>query len=146
MDLVGPERASAWAAYLSAQNPGARIVKVESYREREVLNNGRGSKRYVDPHIPPEFLRNLVSALKEAHAELVNPPQLVAEDPEKLKRWKPRARPKINWDALLNMPSSPDELPTQSSGSRDTDNEEQELFVTVGLIGWSGMNDPDRRG
>jgi hypothetical protein len=142
VDLVGPERASAWADYLSAQNPGARIVKVESYKEREVLNDGRGSKRYVDPHIPPEFLSKLVLALKEAHAELVNPPLLVAEDPEKLKRWKPRAKPKINWDALLNMSSSPNELPTEPSGSRDTDDEEQE-FVTVGLIGWSGMNGPD---
>jgi hypothetical protein len=129
---------------LSAQNPGARIVKVESYKEREVLNDGRGSKRFVDPHIPPEFLRNLVLALKEAHAELINPPQLIASDPEKLKRWKPRARPKVIWDALLNMPSSPDHLPTEFSGSRDTDNEEQDLYVTVGLIGWPRMKAPDR--
>lgn len=135
---MGPERTSAWVTYLAAKNPGARIVQVESYKEREVLNDGRGNKRYVDPYIPSEFLQGLVTALKEAHTELVNPPKAIAEDSEKLKHWKPRARTNVNWDALLNMSGSPDNLPNIHSRPTDTEHEDQEVdmrYLTVGLIG-----------
>lgn len=141
VDLVGPERAAAWERYLSLQHPGARILQIESYKERAGFNDGRGGRHYFDPHIPPNFLQQLVDALKNAHTQLLAIPSSVSSDPEKLKNWRPRVKPSVNWDVLLDMPGSPENLPKANEGPTDAEHDgEVEVnlrYVTIGLIGTS---------
>ncbi|KAG8803593.1 hypothetical protein FRC17_006158, partial [Serendipita sp. 399] len=107
VDLVTPSHVEAWTKYLSLQNPAARIVHVESYKKRrdprsdgKDLNDAREKRMPLDPHIPPDSLQDLVSALKGAYNELLTPPPSFS-DP---KKWKPLVHNGINWDAVLRDP------------------------------------------
>lgn len=143
VDLVGQERATNWANHLAAQNPGARIVQVESYTERQVLTDGHGKKPFVDPHIPEDFLLSLVEALKSAHENLLKPPKALEQDSEKLKQWKPRVKEKIAWDAIWNKDGAKTQLspPANPDATEDSTNQEDndfdQRFLTIGLIGTS---------
>lgn len=144
VDIVGAERANAWKKYLYDTFSGVRIVEVESYKERDVLNDGRGSRKYVDPHIPENFLDELVNALKESHDELLQPPPQLAQFPEKLAKWKPKVKATINWKAvsdgqLADVIPSADALQTEAAaGEGSEEDDEVDLrYLTVGLIGKS---------
>ncbi|KAG8838367.1 hypothetical protein FRC18_004972 [Serendipita sp. 400] len=101
VDLVTPSHVEAWTNHFSKQNPEFRIVHVESYKERHTLqselNDGKGKRTYLDPHIPPSYLQGLVSALKGAYNELLTPPPSIS-NPSK---WKPPVREGVDWDEVI---------------------------------------------
>ncbi|TFY59844.1 hypothetical protein EVJ58_g5518, partial [Rhodofomes roseus] len=102
VDIVGPARADAWAAYLRAKYPGTRVVQVESYAELDSAPPpAQGKKKTLEARLPFPFRRTLVGALKDAHEELLTPPEYVRGDPAKLERWKPRVRREVDWTAVL---------------------------------------------
>lgn len=141
VDLVDQERATSWVNYLSAQNPGARIVQVESYKERQVLTDGHGKKRFLEPHLPEDSLHRLVDALKSAHDNLLKPPKSIEQDPEKLKQWRPKVREKITWDSIWNKDGTTGQPPPSVNPGATEDSTDQEgsefdpRFLTIGLIG-----------
>ncbi|KZT75054.1 P-loop containing nucleoside triphosphate hydrolase protein [Daedalea quercina L-15889] len=163
VDIVGPARADAWAAYLRGQFPGTRVVQVESYAEADGAPAPvQGRKKAPDAHLPSAFRRTLVAALRDAHAELLAPPEYVQSDAAKLARWRPRVRREVNWDVVLEAEGErvgsvvggsaaprpgtrPHAEETQQADDREgpppedeggggTDDEEPE-FLTMGLIG-----------
>jgi hypothetical protein len=103
-----------------------------------VLTDGRGGRKFIDPHIPPPLLSDLLSALKLAHARLLEPPVEVQEDERKLKHWKPKVRETVDWDAALDPSrlASAQEIPTATASTEEgTEEEFERRYVTVGLIG-----------
>lgn len=59
-----------------------------------------GTQPRFIPSAPPPARHALLTALREAHASLLTPPPVVAEDPEKLARWSPRLRKEVDWDSV----------------------------------------------
>lgn len=57
------------------------------------------SARYI-PSAPKQNRLALLSALKQAHSELLEPPEIVKNDPERMKRWKGRVRRQVDWDGV----------------------------------------------
>jgi hypothetical protein len=149
--LVDEERVKRWTNYLSAQNPGARIVQVESYKERQVLTHGHGKKRFLDPDIPKDSLHRLVDALKSAHDNLLKPPKAIEEDPERLKQWRPKVKEKITWDTIWNTEGTKMQLPPSANAdatediTTEEDSEFDQRFLTIGLIGLSKDTHPNNR-
>lgn len=155
VDISGPERSAAWSTYLTSKFPSVQVVMVESYIPKataadfdpngEVVNltltKGRRGRRY-EPHIPHTFKERLVDALKNAHRQLLEPPERVRQDPEKLKRWRPRVKRDVDWDALLTAGASSHvhgsrttrDAPQGSEGGQLQEDEEPE-YLTVGLLG-----------
>lgn len=124
-DLVPPSYTAAWTAWLRDRYPSVRVVKAESYRENvDEERKGQGQRRRFDPEMKSDGLRELVEALKDAHAELVTPPEKVRNNEEKLKNWKPSVSKRVDWEAALHKGRAQIEEPVD-----DTD------FITVGLIG-----------
>jgi len=83
------------------------------------------------------MLLDLISALKLAHARLLEPPVEVQQDERKLKHWKPKVRENVDWDAALepsrlaSIPDAPVTTPHAEEGSEEL----EKRHVTVGLIG-----------
>lgn len=152
VDIAGPARADAWTQFLKRKYPNLRVVQVESYTEKD-SGIGSGKKKVYDPHLPSAFRQTLVEALKETHAEFLEPPERVKNDPEKLKNWRPRVKRNIDWEAVVNarggqvgtvvggaaMPKVVDPLPggdEEEGGEQDEEHGENEPEVlTIGLIG-----------
>ena len=103
VDIAGPDRADAWTRYLRARHPGLRIVHVESYVEKTFGPDATAEarKRALEPQLPSAFRAALVDALREAHAELLQPPEEVRADARRLAKWKPRVKASVDWDAVL---------------------------------------------
>ncbi|KAH9937255.1 uncharacterized protein B0H18DRAFT_1091510 [Fomitopsis serialis] len=101
VDIVGPARADAWAAYLREQYPGTRVVQVESYTVSDGEPAPAQGKRAPESRLSSVFRHTLVETLKDAHAELLTPPEDVRSDAEKLARWRPRVRREVDWKAVL---------------------------------------------
>src|SRR5258708_38337950 len=82
VDISGPQRAEAWASYLRHKYPSTRVVMVESYSINPHGISGReGNPRRGrhEPHIPQTFKEQLVTAMKEAHHELLQPPERIKD-------------------------------------------------------------------
>lgn len=122
-DLVPPWVAQAWKTYFeeeadlaasvsaastSTEATGAgkphkiEVVLMESYREKEKREETQGNQaaRLV-PAAPPPARHALLSALRNAHATLLTPPPIVASDPVRLARWRPRVRRTVDWDSVV---------------------------------------------
>ncbi|KAK7680577.1 hypothetical protein QCA50_016359 [Cerrena zonata] len=150
VDIAGPARADAWTRFLKQKYPNLRIVQVESYTEKD-SGIGSGKKKVYEPHLPTAFRQALVEALKETHAEFLEPPDRIKNDSEKSKNWKPRVKRNIDWEAVLNarggqvgmvvggatMPKVIDPLPGgEDDGDEEKEGERTEPEVlTIGLIG-----------
>ncbi|KAI0375217.1 P-loop containing nucleoside triphosphate hydrolase protein [Pilatotrama ljubarskyi] len=145
VDIAGPDRAAAWTSYLQARFPGARVVQVESFVEKPIDANG-SKRRGHEPHLPSAFRKALVDALRETHAELLEPPEEVKSNPERLKNWKPRVKTQLNWDAVLKAHGGKvgTAVGAHKTGKADgeghtdgehTDEESEPEFLTVGVIG-----------
>ncbi|GJE85788.1 P-loop containing nucleoside triphosphate hydrolase protein [Phanerochaete sordida] len=156
VDVAGAPRADAWAAHLRARFPHLRVVQVEAYAVQP--GAGAGGRRAFAPHLPSAFRAMLVDALREAHAELLEPPERLRDAPEKLAAWRPPVRRDVDWDAVLHArgdkvgtavggvavphaagkapaePSAPGAEVPQDEGAEGEDEAEPE-FLTVGLIG-----------
>ncbi|KAH9857967.1 hypothetical protein C2E23DRAFT_156293 [Lenzites betulinus] len=104
VDIAGPERAAAWTLYLHERFPGLRIVQVESYVEKHPdahSTMSAASKRAFKPFLPSAFRHALVDALKATHTELLTPPDEVKANPERLKKWRPRVKTQVDWEAVV---------------------------------------------
>lgn len=113
------------------------------------LTRDSSSKKIYEPHLTKAFRQTLIDVLKETHAELLEPPGSVKNDPEKLAKWKPKVKKVVDWEAVLNASgghtgidiesATPqkviDTLPRGEGGEGDEDETEPEV-LTIGLIGW----------
>jgi hypothetical protein len=156
VDISGPVLVEAWIAYLAARFPAFRIVQVESYVKQEegVAHQGRAK---FQPHLPKLFRDRLgrvkcilwrkeltmfiffaVDALKDVHAEMLEPPDRIRDDPAKLRNWKPALRTTVDWEGLRKADGSQvgvvgDEIVSLEDDAQQPDQEP--AFLTVGLIG-----------
>jgi hypothetical protein len=153
-DLVSPAHVAAWRAYFASRHPEIHVTQVESYKERPTAHDTTANDtkvkkrgRYVDPHIPSHFLKDLVQTLKSVHKELLEPPEWVKHegDQEKRKSWRPRVRESVDWDRVLDDTTRPSVLapvvePKESAEEvMEPDSPEEDVvdlrYITVGLIG-----------
>ncbi|GAA5986537.1 hypothetical protein JCM10908_003790 [Rhodotorula pacifica] len=98
--------AAASAAGQTSAGAGERLNKIEvvlmeSYREKEMREETQGNQaaRLV-PAAPPPARHALLSALRSAHTTLLTPPPIVASDPARLARWRPRIRREVDWESV----------------------------------------------
>ncbi|OSX67289.1 hypothetical protein POSPLADRAFT_1176061 [Postia placenta MAD-698-R-SB12] len=152
VDIAGPARADAWARFLHARFPGVRVVQAEAYAhgEPEDAEAGKG-KGTSAPRLPRAFRETLVSALRDAHAELLQPRGDVQDDPEREWEWNPRVRREVDWEQVLHVtdaqagsvvsgaaaPRSHRDAPDEEAGTegKREENDEDPEFLTIGLIG-----------
>lgn len=152
VDIAGPARADAWARFLHARFPGVRVVQAEAYAhgEPEDAEAGKG-KGTSAPRLPRAFRETLVSALRDAHAELLQPRGDVQEDAEREWEWNPRVRREVDWKQVLHVtdaqagsvvsgaaaPRSHRDAPDEEEGTegKHEENDEDPEFLTIGLIG-----------
>ncbi|OBZ79348.1 Guanine nucleotide-binding protein-like 1 [Grifola frondosa] len=157
VDISGPERAEAWSRYLHTLYPGARVVQVESYIEKSAGVDGSSGKKAYEPYLPSAFRQTLVDALREAHAELLTPPEAITENPDKLQNWKPRVKREVHWDAVLMAeggqvgtavggvatPRNSNEVIEDSLGDDNAEVDHEPEFLTIGLIDCPGLVMPN---
>lgn len=150
VDISGPVRASAWARYLIEHHPGLRVVQVEAYTEKTASAQHQGRTSY-EPHLPQSFKERLVQAIKGVHAEMMEPPDRIKGDAEKMKRWKPPTKREIDWERVSKVGGGQvgnimggATAPKPKDGDVDTDDpageamsEMEPEFLTIGLIGKS---------
>lgn len=143
VDISGAERSNLWQDYLHIRYPEFKIVKAESYQEKEV-KEGQGKRKFFEPHIPTDFRANLVNALKSAHEELCTPPPSFSDKPEKLASWRPKVVRSVDWEAVLKADRSdisnkrPDDGDAQEAAIDEhtgDDGEDIPDYVSVGLLG-----------
>ncbi|KAI0652065.1 hypothetical protein C8Q79DRAFT_1114897 [Trametes meyenii] len=148
VDISGPERAAAWTRHLNALYPAMRVVQVESYAEKPQDAN-ESKKRTYEPQLPSAFRSALVDALRETHAEMLEPPEAVRNRPERLATWKPRIKTQVDWNAVLKAqggqvgtaiggataPKPSKVVSDDHTGGEDTDDEAEPEVLTIGLIG-----------
>jgi hypothetical protein len=144
VDISGPQRAEAWASYLRLKYPFTRVVMVESYSTNpQGFSSREGTARRGrhEPHIPRNFKEQLVTALKEAHHEMLQPPERIKDDPEKMRDWRPRVKVEVDWDVVLHsVPTTHAKPPGKGSDVTAADSNEAESdILTIGLIGM-GLN------
>ncbi|SCV70862.1 BQ2448_3624 [Microbotryum intermedium] len=101
-DLVPPYLATAWMKYFQEREGpcGAQVVPMQAYREIERTSLTQGTQARYVPAAPSSNRHDLLGALKKAHQELLEPPEVVRDDPERFKRWSPRVRRKVEWDQV----------------------------------------------
>jgi hypothetical protein len=120
------------------------VVKVEAYVAK-TSEDLQGSKCY-DPHLPTIFRERLVEAIKDVHAELLEPPEKVKTNMRWLQQWKPSVKEDINWAGVLNAggsevgaPIGGPAFPRASDEKREDDatstTDQEPEFLTIGLIG-----------
>ncbi|BGO90879.1 hypothetical protein NBRC10512_002371 [Rhodotorula toruloides] len=112
-DLVPRWVSEAWRRYFEedagAQGEGdghaeggakIEVVLMESYKEEERGEDTQGTHARLLPAAPPPARHALLSALRRAHESLLTPPPIVAENPERLARWKPKVRKEVDWEGV----------------------------------------------
>lgn len=144
VDISGHERAASWTRYFNHHHPGLRIVQVESYTEKTESAQHQGRTMY-EPHLPKDFRERLVQAIRDVHAEMMEPPEKIKGDIEKMKKWKPSVKTDIDWEAVLKAgggqvgsivggASIPRPKPDDDDEAGESTDQVPE-FLTVGLIG-----------
>ncbi|EGO31038.1 hypothetical protein SERLADRAFT_432699 [Serpula lacrymans var. lacrymans S7.9] len=122
VDIAGPKRADAWTSYLQAQYPDVPVIPVEAYAERV----GAQGKSFFEPHMPLPFRERLVKTLRDAHAEMLRPP-----NSENVEKRKPSVKKDVDWEAVLKAEGGLTgsvvggaAAPKQKESSEDSDNAE----------------------
>ncbi|KAI5898014.1 P-loop containing nucleoside triphosphate hydrolase protein [Schizophyllum commune H4-8] len=136
VDITGTDRTSAWKDYISTKHPGLRIVEVESYAEKAYSATGR--RPAYEPHLPEEFRRRLVEAIRDTHTELLQPPPRVRESAKRLAHWKPSVKRSVDWEAAAAPREFGAPEPVRSAPPKpenDAEGTEEPPFLTIGLIG-----------
>ncbi|PFH49804.1 hypothetical protein AMATHDRAFT_146756 [Amanita thiersii Skay4041] len=140
IDITGPPCTEAWKVYLHEKYPGMRIVQVESYTEK----SAEQGRVWSEPHIPEELRSRLIEAIREAHAELLEPPEKVKANSSWLSSWKPPVKREIDWNVVINGSVgeyTPDvvridnELSPESKEGLSGESSELLEHLTIGLIG-----------
>ena len=143
VDISGHECADSWTRYFNHHYPGLRIVQVESYTEKTESAQHQGRTMY-EPYLPEGFRATLVQAIRDVHAEMVEPPEKIKGDTEKMKKWKPNVKIDIDWEAVLKAGGKVGSVVGGGAVPRpqaDNGDQASELtnqvpeFLTVGLIG-----------
>ncbi|KAI0756793.1 P-loop containing nucleoside triphosphate hydrolase protein [Daedaleopsis nitida] len=152
VDISGPDRAAAWSKYLNALYPGTRVVQVESYTEKPSGGDATSAsrKRMHEPHLPSAFRQTLVDALRETHAELLEPPSAVKNNSDRLASWKPRIKAEVDWEIVLKAHGGqvgtvvggaaapkPHNTASEENAAEDKteDDDSEPEVLTIGLIG-----------
>ncbi|EKM61304.1 uncharacterized protein PHACADRAFT_134794 [Phanerochaete carnosa HHB-10118-sp] len=158
VDIAGAARAQAWTVHLQCQHPHLRVVQVESYTEKAV----GGARRVYESHLPSAFRQTLVDALRETHAELLEPPERIRDMPEKVATWTAPVKREIDWEAVLHARggkvgaavggvAAPRVQENAAAGSSETEagitrdddvdsmDDVEPEFLTIGLIGTYGL-------
>ncbi|KAM0746380.1 P-loop containing nucleoside triphosphate hydrolase protein [Meredithblackwellia eburnea MCA 4105] len=165
-DLVPPELAFAWQDYFRRREKVGQdggfvvdVVLMESYKEVERTVLTQGTHARLAPSAPSPARHSLLTALRLAHSQLLTPPPIVSEHPERLAKWDPKVRKEVDWDGVEEDPQpagkkekgkgkrrrKEDDLVAGISGE-DEEREEEKTwdekkgderypFITVGLIG-----------
>ncbi|KAL0951561.1 hypothetical protein HGRIS_008243 [Hohenbuehelia grisea] len=148
VDISGPVRSDAWVRYLRAHLPDVRIVKVESYIEKSSIDQ-QGRKQF-EPFLPEAFRDTLVKAIRDAHTELLDPPERVKANEARLSAWIPPVKRVIDWDAVLKAEgdnvgaavggaTAPRPPTEEIEGEHDHDQpppeDKEPTILTIGLIG-----------
>jgi hypothetical protein len=83
-----------------------------------------------------------VNAIKEVHAELLEPPERIRGNEEKLSRWRPPVKKDIDWDKLLGAEEDqeiedhcPEKEGDQLGDSSSSNTTQEAQYLTIGLIG-----------
>lgn len=103
-DLVPRPFAEAWKTWFEEREGpnGASVVLMTSYRETERTALTQGTQARYTPAAPTSARQALLTALRRAHEQLLAPPEVVKSHPERLRRWSPRVRREVDWDAVEN--------------------------------------------
>ncbi|KAJ3928850.1 MAG: P-loop containing nucleoside triphosphate hydrolase protein [Lentinula lateritia] len=128
VDITGPVRANAWIDYLRNSFPGLRVVQVQAYGTKEESFYHQGRSKY-ESRVPQIFKEQLLDAIRDLHAEILQPPKKIIENPDRLKSWKPPVKQEIDWNAALNHHAQRTMVVT------DTSDPEEGSFLTIGLLG-----------
>lgn len=121
---------------------------------------GPGSRVKHLPHIPPQYLSELIDAMELSHQELLAPPDRIKDDAAKLAKWQPRVRKVVNWNVVrkgefaTNKDSEPVFVKSDEKGFQEEEgegSEEQEMKevlepLTIGLIGQPNVGKSSVRG
>ncbi|KAF9486315.1 P-loop containing nucleoside triphosphate hydrolase protein [Pholiota conissans] len=146
VDISGPARVQAWINYIHDKHPQARIVQVESYTEKGARAEQQGRALY-EPSIPDHFRSQLVNVIKEVHAELLEPPEKVKSNSDRLKHWIPPVKREIDWESVMQAKGSKVGLAVggaavprpqedhHSNASEGSDHHQEPSYLTIGLIG-----------
>lgn len=78
----------------------SRLHRILSLTPEFLFTIGNQAARLV-PAAPPPARHALLSALRNAHAVLLTPPPIVASDPARLARWRPRVRRTVDWESVV---------------------------------------------
>ncbi|KAF8846043.1 hypothetical protein BDN67DRAFT_986436 [Paxillus ammoniavirescens] len=115
VDISGPARTASWTSLLNVLYPGVPVVPVEAYAPKYAStshatdSNVQGRVQY-EPYLPGTFRETLVHAMKEAHAQMLQPPEWVTaakpgeseeERIQRVGRWRPRVKREVDWEAVL---------------------------------------------
>ncbi|KAL8292872.1 hypothetical protein RQP46_000566 [Phenoliferia psychrophenolica] len=102
-DLVPRWLSEAWQKWFEEREgpEGASVVLMESYRETERSSLTQGTQPRFVPAAPTSSRQSLLSALRKAHKQLLTPPPIVANFPERLAKWKPQVRSQVDWDSVV---------------------------------------------
>ncbi|RDB29562.1 Guanine nucleotide-binding protein-like 1 [Hypsizygus marmoreus] len=141
-DIPGHARVEAWISYLHELYPHLRVVPVESYVEKEAGAVHQGRKQF-EPHLPQTFRERLVNTIREVHAEMLQPPDKVKNNPAWLKKWKPAVKRVIDWDNVLtarglkvgSIVGGATVPRTKERDAEAGEEDEEPEYLTVGLIG-----------
>ncbi|KAJ3829834.1 hypothetical protein EV361DRAFT_787324 [Lentinula raphanica] len=131
VDITGPSRVNAWIAYLRETFPGLRVVQVQSYTVKKEGFYHQGPTNY-DSRLPQVFKEELLNAIRELHSEMLQPPEKILNDPDRLRSWKPSVKHDIDWGAAFGdhaqrtLAADPDSAELAS---------EEDRFLTIGLLG-----------
>jgi len=144
VDITGPVRAAEWMKHFKAIYPNMRIIQVESYAHKKTMTTYQG-KNQPEPHLPDTFRHRLVEAIRETHAEMLEPPEKVTKNLTLLRNWVPPVKREIDWDKVLSTDG--DQLGAIVDGRalsksvpdgrevEGTDFDKESETLTVGLIG-----------
>ena len=121
-------------------------MQVESYAEKDNHSEHDNRKRY-EPNIPLPFRAALINAIRDVHSELLQPPERIASNADRLKQWVPPVKKAIDWDALLQAAGSrvgtavggamvPRSKSPEGSDQDETAAIHEPSHLTIGLIGW----------
>jgi hypothetical protein len=152
VDISGPTRAASWTHYFNKHYPNLRVVQVEAYTEKTASARHQGRAMY-EPHLPESFKERLVQAIQEVHLEMMEPPERIKVDDDKLKRWKPPAKKDIDWEGVIKaggnqvgsavggaMAPKPKSIDGEGAEEGEADAGQEPEFLTIGLIGESLFN------
>ena len=60
-----------------------------------------GTQPRFIPAAPTSSRQSLLAALRKAHQQLLTPPPVVADFPERLAKWHPKVRRQVDWDSVV---------------------------------------------